>query len=320
MKRLLKRLTLASGLAAVMAFAYSGVASAAVIPNCVQATNLENIVDDSGSMSSNDTLEGRRQMVEIITDLNRDMTFGGVEFGTDANPLFPPTIASNGHLTPAIFAGLGLIDADNGLTDYNDGFISANAQNPAANARMFLSDGEHNQGAYANGHRNPPRVKTYVVGFGSVDPTILNVIASETGGPFFVVNTSTEVMEKGMEIHAQLNCQTPPIKKVLQFNPNSGGPFALAAKKGKKKKQRGKKVSFAPEGNTAQVVISHGTTGTVLKATGAKQGKKGARKTVTKGDNYVTLNFTGLKKGRVKFNVVPKVLLAPTTATVQILP
>lgn len=321
MKRLLKRLALASGLAAVMAFASSGTASAAVLPNCVEATNLENIVDDSGSMSSNDSLEGRRQLVEILTDLNRDMTFGGVEFGDDANNLFLPTLAANGHLTPAIFTGLGLINADNGSTNYNAGFTLANMQNPAANARMFLSDGEHNVGPYANGHRNPPRVKTYVVGFGIVDPAILNTIAAETGGPFFVVNTSTEVISAALKIHAMLNCQTPPIERTLNFVPkgSSGLPFAEASAKKGKKKKRGKKVSFAPEGSTAQVVISWGTAGAQFKATGVKQGKKGAQRTVTKGDNYLTLNFTGLKKGRVKFNLVPKVLPAPTTVTVQIL-
>lgn len=325
MKRLLKRLALASGLAAVMAVAYSGVASAAVLPNCVEAKNLENIVDDSGSMSGTDGIEGRRQMVEILTDFNRDMTFGGVEFGSDANNLFTPTVATNGHLTPAIFTGLGLIDADNGSTNYNAGFTLANTQNPAADARMFLSDGDHNAGVYSNGHRTPP-TKTYVVGFGS--PTIsaegqalLTQIASETGGPFHVVNNSGEIMATAMKINAALNCQTPPITRTLQFNPkgSSGLPFAEAAKK-KKKKSSGKKVAFKPEGDTAQVVISHGTQGTVLKATGVKQGKKGARRTVTKGDNYLTINFFGLKKGTVKFNVVPQVLLAPTTATVQILP
>jgi hypothetical protein len=332
MRRLTKRLAVASGLAAIMLAGTVGTASADKIPGCIEATNVQNIIDDSGSMSGNDPIEGRRQLVEILADLNRDMIFGGVEFGANAGQIFPPVVASGGQATYA--GGLAFINADgsgvNGdtgfSTDYNDGFAIGNAANPNANARMFLSDGDHNVGDYDNGHRNAPFVKTYVVGFGS--PTIssegqarLNLIATETGGPFHVVNSSGDVLKVSLRLHAQFNCEEPPLEKTLTFKPTGASvpnlPFAQAAKK---KKNRGKKVSFRPDGNTSQVVLSWDTEGTKLKAAGAKQGKKGARRRATKGENYVTLNFTGLKKGKVKFNVVPKLVTAPTTATVQIVP
>jgi hypothetical protein len=313
-------------LAGVLALTVAGTGSAAPqgeasakIPNCVEATNLESIVDDSGSMSGSDGLNGRRQLIEILADLNRDMIFGGVEFGTNANALFPPTVATQGKLTPAIANGLLLIQADNGSTDYNDGFNLANAQNPAANARLFLSDGEHNAGPYQNGHRTP-LVKTYVVGFGSIDPTILNVIAVETGGPILVVNSSTDILAAALKVSNALNCEEPPIERTLQFNAPQSSPFVAESAKKKKRKGQSKKVAFRPNGKTAQVVVSHGTAGSVLKAVQFKQGKKGVKRSVTRGDNYVTVNLRRLKKGKVRYQVQAKKLAGPTTAVVQMTP
>jgi hypothetical protein len=334
MRGLTKRLALASALAAVVALtAGSGTASAQQIPGCIEATNVQNIIDDSGSMSGNDPIEGRRQLVEILADLNRDMTFGGVEFGANAAQIFAPVAASAGEATYA--GGLAFINADGSgvggddgfATDYNDGFAVGNLANPNANARMFLSDGDHNVMDYLNGHRGAPFVKTYVVGFGS--PTIssegqalLNLISTETGGPFHVVNSSGDVLKVALRLHAQFNCQQPPVERTLTFKPTglAGASNLALAQAAKKKKSRGKKVAFKPEGNTSQVVLSWDTQGTRLKAAGAKQGKKGARRTATKGDNYLTLNFRGLKKGKVRFRVVPKLVTAPTLATVQIVP
>lgn len=323
-----KKLAMALPLAGLLAITMASTGSAAPkgeaaekLPNCVEASNLEAIVDDSGSMSGNDSLNGRRQLIEILTDLNRDMIFGGVEFGNGANALFPPTLAANGHLTPAIAAGLGLIQADNGATNYNAGFALASQQNSIANARLFLSDGEHNIGDYQNGHRTP-LVKTYVVGFGSIDPTILNVIAVETGGPILVVNSSTDILASALKVSNLLNCEAPPIERTLQFNAPGSSPFVAesAAKKKKKKKGQSKKVAFRPDGKTAQVVVSHGTTGSVLKAVRFKRGKKKVKRSATRGENYVTVSLRGLKKGKVRFNVQAKKLAGPTTAVVQITP
>ena len=56
------------------------------------------------------------------------------------------------------------IDADNGGTNYNEAFTGVAKDNPGADARIFLTDGEHNEGRYVNGHRDGP--PTYVIGLG----------------------------------------------------------------------------------------------------------------------------------------------------------
>src|SRR5262249_40745160 len=189
-----KRLAVAAcavlGIAALVApsagSASPSAGTAGTIPNCNPATNVEAILDDSGSMDVNDSIRARAQIIEILAKLpdNAQKQMAGVEFGTSANALFPLVTIGSGLNT--ILSGLNQIQADNGSTNYNAAFALAKSQNPNANARIFLSDGEHNFGAYANGHLDP-KIKTYVVGLGSFNPTILNQIVSDTGGALFSV-------------------------------------------------------------------------------------------------------------------------------------
>ena len=46
------------------------------------------------------------------------------------------------------------IHADNGATDYNAAFAQSDADNPGADARIFLTDGGHDVGTY---NEAPPR-------------------------------------------------------------------------------------------------------------------------------------------------------------------
>jgi hypothetical protein len=326
----LRRLGIWSGLAGALALvAATGGASAApqgsasaTIPGCTPATNLESIVDDSGSMSGNDALEGRRQMIEILADLDRKLTQGAVEFGSDADALFAPLLPTLGKNTTAVANGMLLIDADNGGTDYNAGFALAGSQNPSANARMFLSDGE-NGGTYNNGHLSP-RIKTYVVGFGgALSPAgaaLLGKIATDTGGALFTPTTPQQIIDTAMTIHARLNCQTDPIAITQQFN--SQGQVRSAA--------------FKATGPAAEIATTNPVTGQVILPLDFTQGGGGAGKSVavtakkrkggvkaktTRGDNYVSVRLTGLRKGkRVRFKVKAKRLTVPSAAVTSILP
>ena len=58
------------------------------------------------------------------------------------------------------------IKADNGATDYNGAFAKSDADNPGADARVFLTDGGHDVGTYNEAHL-VHKVPTYVIGFGS---------------------------------------------------------------------------------------------------------------------------------------------------------
>lgn len=319
---LAKRLTLAAcalaGLAALVApsagSASSNAGAAAVIPNCNPATNIEAILDDSGSMIANDPIRARAQIIEILAKLpdNAAKQMAGLEFGTSANALFPLVTIGSGLAT--IQGGLNLIQADNGGTNYNAAFTLARTQNPNANARIFLSDGENTFNPYTNGHLNP-KIKTYVVGLGSFDPTILNKIVADTGGQLFSVATASDVLKVAMVLNSRLNCLTDPVTFTDLFrSPNRLSATAVAAKGG------GHKHAFRPDGSTASIVISHGTAGSVIRGVGFLQGKRRIRASVSRGSNYQLINLRGLKKGKVRFQVQAKKLAGPTTATTQIQP
>ena len=93
---------------------------------------------------------------------------------------------------------------------------------------------------------------------------------------------------------------------------------AVAAKK---KKKQGAEARLRPEGNTASVVVSHGTAGSVIQlARASSRARARKRRPSRVGANYQSINLRGLKKGKVRFQVVAKKLAGPTTATAQINP
>lgn len=303
-------------LLAALAAGGSSSAGAATLPNCTVANNLEAIIDDSGSMAITDPDRFRADMVDILASFNPDKTMGGVQFGTDASALFAP--APVGPNLGTIHSSLNAIQADDGGTDYEAGFNLANSQNPTANARIFLSDGAPNFDPDPNVWKVPP-IKTYVVGFGTVDPTVLSAIATDTGGPppFNVTNTS-ELRTVAMILNARINCEPDPtlITKTLS------------------KPGQVKGLSFQSDGSTSQIVISW-PTGAKIQALGFTQGggghtsalaqsakKKGGRIKAkqTRGASYVAVNLSHVHKGRVRFKLRAKQVSGPTAVTTAIIP
>lgn len=188
---------------------------------CKPKTNLEAIIDDSGSMGFTDEERLRVRALELLIDTpgNEKKALGGLEFGTDAVPLFGP--GPIGPNRAAIKATLNAaIQDDQGLTDYNDAFALAAGHNPGADGRIFLTDGGHNQDAYAEAHRNGPPV--YVIGLGFVsggeDEQRLQRIATETGGLYVATQDSSELQAAMNEINAAVNCQAKPVKYEDVFN------------------------------------------------------------------------------------------------------
>jgi von Willebrand factor type A domain len=305
------------GLLAVLAIG-SGTsgAGAAPLPNCTVAKNLEAIIDDSGSMAITDDQRFRVDMVNILATLNPDKTMGGVEFGSDAVPLF---LASPiGPNLGLIKSALNAVQADNGGTDYEQGFTVANSQNPAANARVFLSDGEPNFPPDPNVWK-VPNIKTYVVGFGTVDPTVLQQIATDTGGPapFNVTNTA-QLRTVAAIINARINCEPDPI----QITKTLSKPGQV------------KGLSFSADGNTSQIVTSWNP-GSKIQVFGFTQGGGGHASAIaqsakkrggsikakqTRGASYTVINLSHVHKGRVRFKIKAKKLAGPTAVTTAISP
>ncbi len=319
MTRLMKRSALASCFAVVAVLTVGGsTASAASIPGCVPATNIEGIIDDSGSMLSNDPNHYRADLLEALAFFNQDKTMGAAIFADEGVPLFGPFPV--GPNLPTITGALASVSSSGAAgfgTDYTKGFTAANAQNPAANARVFLSDGEPNDTPDPNLWR-APNILSYVVGFGSADFTILNQIAADTGGPApFTVTTASQLRNVSQIINARINCEPDPVlieKPFVRQGQTQG-------------------IGFKADGSTAQVLISWPTIGNVFKpsfTTGGKGAKKGVASAAKKkkksapkvqsqrGESFLALNFSKIK-GKVSFKLSAKTLLLGETVTIAII-
>ncbi len=218
MKRTLP-LWLLTGLFALLAVGLIAAPTAGA-KSCKRATNIEAIIDDSGSMAGTDPNRLRVQGLDLLINTLSSSTYlGAVEFGSGsefigippANTVFPPEPV--GPNAAAMQASLNqMINADNGATDYNGAFAKADADNPTADARIFLTDGGHNAGPYTEAHLGHP-VPTYVIGLGIVAPedlARLQKIAADTGGRYFPLEDSGQLQAVMTSVGAALTCQTPP--------------------------------------------------------------------------------------------------------------
>lgn len=222
--RRVARFIVGAGVASIltMGAASSGATAApSASAACTKATNIEAIVDDSISMEFTDANRLRVQAMDLLINaLDPSTGLGAVEFGSagfENNPPAADTVFSPqpvGANAAAMKAALDQkVHADNGATDYNGAFAQSDADNPGADARIFLTDGGHDVGTYNEAHliHNVP---TYVIGFGGIaageDQARLQKIASDTGGRYFPLKDSSQLQSVMDTIEAALTCQTPP--------------------------------------------------------------------------------------------------------------
>jgi hypothetical protein len=206
---------------AVMAASSGAASGAGASASCTPKTNIEAIIDDSGSMSFTDENRLRVEAMDLLINaLPTQTQLGAVEFGSGfetppADTIFPPEPV--GANAAAMKSSLDtLIQADNGATDYNGAFAKADADNPAAQARIFLTDGGHDVDTYNEAHL-AHNVPTYVIGFSSglaapEDQARLQKIATDTGGTFFPLPDASALQSQMTQIEAALLCQTPPLE------------------------------------------------------------------------------------------------------------
>jgi len=200
--------------------------SALAADACAPANSIAAIIDDSSSMDENDPREIRRSAMELMITKpsNQGKELGAVEFGSEADILFPPTVVATGQA--GMLSALHAI-ASNGAggggaaTDYDAAFLASTASQPQAAARIFLTDGEHTDGRYDDQHLGGP--PTYVVGLnigptgqGDYEADLLGRIAAQTGGRYFPLarrpgdSTATQVARLQPTINridALLGCQ-----------------------------------------------------------------------------------------------------------------
>jgi hypothetical protein len=304
--------TMAALLATAAVAAPSGAVSGGVSASaaCTPKTNIEAIIDDSGSMSVTDESRLRIQAIDLLINALPPQTqLGAIEFGSElfekpaANNVFPPEpVAAN---AAGMKSALDVaIQADNGATDYNSAFATADAANPTAQARIFLTDGGHNEGDYKEAHL-AHNVPTYVIGFGSgltapEDQARLQKIATDTGAAFFPLPDASALQASMTKIEAALTCQTPPRE------------FSDLLKEGQVK------IHSIPVGastKTLQIVLSWTSALDKFKLAGLKLVAKGkvlaagrpkVRKLQVKkqgGQTFLVAKVSGLRKGTLRFSV-----------------
>ena len=299
---------LAMAVAAVPSGASSADASASA--SCTPKTNIEAIVDDSGSMGFTDESRLRVEAMDLLINALPGQTqLGAVEFGSElfekpaADTIFPPEpVAVN---AAAMKSSLDtLIQADNGATDYNGAFAKADADNPTSQARIFLTDGGHDEGEYKETHL-AHNVPTYVVGFSpglaaAEDQARLQKIADDTGGTFFPLPDASALQPTMTKIEAALTCQTPPRE------------FTDLLKAGQSK------VHSVPVGASTkalQIVLSWTSSLDKFKLSGLRliahrkvvaAGRPKVRKLQVKkesGQTFLVAKVSGLRKGTLRFSV-----------------
>jgi hypothetical protein len=315
--RTLRNLLLGTGAAGLIAAAFVAPSGAKAPPRahaaaCVKATNIEAIIDDSGSMSGTDANTLRVKGLKLLINTLSSGTFlGAVEFGStfggttpSADTVFKPQAVGPNAATMGTALDQKVL-ADNGGTDYNAGFAQSDVDNPNANARIFLTDGEHNVGAYNNGHLTH-KSPTYVIGFspGAItteNQARLQQIATDTGGQYFPLNDSSQLQSVINGIGAAITCQTPPQAFTDQLAVGKSKSHTVSI--GGKTKSIQIALTWASPQDAFTLsglkLVSHGKT----IAAGAR--RKPAKLTVktTTSPTFTVLKISRLKAGTLRFKV-----------------
>jgi hypothetical protein len=287
----------------------------ATASTCVRLTNIEAIIDDSGSMAGTDPDTLRVKGLKLlINTLSPGTLLGAVEFGSgsfDGSTPGADTVFKPQPVGPSATAmGTALdskIMADNGGTDYNAAFAQSDSDNPNAQARIFLTDGGHNVDTYNNGHLTH-KVPTYVIGFspGVADPEAqqrLQTIAGDTGGQVFPLNDSSQLQPVMNSIGAALTCQTPPQSFTDQLAQGAGKTHAVAIGASTKSIQVALTWSSPLDKFTISnlTLVSRGKT--IAKGARRKVKVKKLMVKTTTSQTFTVLKVSRLTRGTLKFKV-----------------
>jgi hypothetical protein len=280
---------------------------------CVKATNIEAIIDDSGSMAGTDPSTLRVKGLKLLINTLSPGTFlGAVEFGgsffsastPSADTVFKPEAVGPNAATMAAALDAKIM-ADNGGTDYNAAFAQSDADNPNAQARIFLTDGGHNVGTYNNGHLTH-KVPTYVIGFspGVADSEAqqrLKTIAADTGGQFYPLSDSSQLQSVMNNIGAALTCLTPPTTFTDQLKQGASKTHSVPIGASTKSLQIALTWSSPLDKFTISnlKIVSHGRT---IAQAARRKVRKLAVKTTTS-PTFTVLKVSGLTKGKLSFKV-----------------
>ncbi|HSP55678.1 MAG TPA: VWA domain-containing protein [Dehalococcoidia bacterium] len=272
------------------------------------AKDIEAIIDDSGSMALSDENRLRVQGLDLLMNIVSPSTqLGAVEFGSEADTVFPPLPVGPNMKTMQELLDQK-IQADNGTTNYNAAFAQSDADNPGADARIFLTDGGHNEGTYNEGHL-VHRVPTYVIGFSPglalpEDQERLKKIANDTGTQPYSLEDSSQLQSVMNSIGAALTCQTPP------------RTFTDQLAQGQSKSHN---VAIGAATRSVQIALTWASpldkfkllklrlvsgSGQTLAVASARRHKPGKLKvTTTTSSTFTLIKVSRLRKGKLRFSV-----------------
>jgi hypothetical protein len=285
---------------------------------CTPLSNVEAIVDDSGSMAGTDPNALRAQAVKLIIERQAQnqpsFTLGGVSFGDGATTLFGPSAV--GSNKAAMEASLASIQADDGSTNYGAAFTQAASDNPNRQANIFMTDGGNNCDPIPF-----PQPPTYVIGFGDSaaapeDQAALQNLATSTGGQYYPQTSSSGLVTVVNGILAQITCQSQPQSFPFTFT-KVGQTFA-------------KSVVIGGNTHSADFLVSYPTKDDAFifhaklfvkgkEVAAAKRHRHKVKKlkmTIVKSETFFTVHIRGLKRGKLKFSLKAKALglsLDPTS-------
>lgn len=296
---------------------------------CKPARNIEAIVDDSGSMAGTDAgrlrVKGLDLLINTLRESKRSTYLGAVEFGSGflgrppASTVFPPEPV--GPNAAAMETALNqAIQDDNGSTDYNGAFAKADADNPTADARIFLTDGGHNTGVYAEAHL-AHNVPTYVIGLGIVageDQARLQKIAGDTRGRYFALQDSSQLQPVMNKVGAALTCQTPPRQFLDLLKQGQHRAHNVGVPKRTRKVQL--TISWSNPGDKFKIYGLTIVAGrrVVAATTRLHRHNRKLRKLKVKqkgSSTFIVLNVRHLTKGRLRFKVRAAKLNSGSQAT-----
>jgi hypothetical protein len=202
------------------------------------------------------------------------------------------------------------IQADAGGTDYNAAFETGRAANPGADARIFLTDGGHNAGAYNDTHLNPApqgQTPTYVIGFSAGlslpdDQARLAKIASDTGGKYFPLPDSSSLQSVMNQIETVLSCQTSPRQFTDDLGQGQSKPHTIAVGASTKSVQ----ITLTWTSPLDKFKVSGlrlvGKGGPIAVAPRLKKPRK-LKVSEARGTTFAVLKVSGLRKGSLRFRV-----------------
>lgn len=310
--------------------ANSNDAGASGAAGCTYTTHVMAILDDSGSTAGTDPNELRDAFMDLIVAAYLlagppPVDLAAVEFGATAKTIFTPlTInsANEGTIRQQIDAAT---NSDENTTNYNAAFAQADLADPSVNkalnsdyGRIFLTDGEHNVGVYANGHLPGPEMKVIGLNISSAaGQAQLDKIANDTQGEHISLDDASELIPAAIRVFANFACLD--LKERSTGLPAPGKSKTIVAEKLGNAKEASVTLSLSPAligagiGDLSFQIgekkeASHKVTSTARKATSAakERGKPKLKVSCEGSENFLTMQLTAKKALGKKLKVKVK--------------